>query len=663
MSALAQVQRVSLASRTHRLLLIEDDSEDALLICEMLKEAAGGQFPVKHCNQLAAGLRELKTSSWDVVILDLNLPDSEGFETFARLHAEFPHLPVIVLTGVRDTELALRAVSEGAQDYLTKGDISGSVLVRVLRHGIERKRAEQRFRLLLEAAPLGIIISGQEGGITDVNAQALRMFGYERRELIGQKIEILLPEHLRNRHAMQRTEFMKQPRVRLMGTGMELSARRKDGSQFPAEISLGPLVTQDEVLVSSTVVDITARKKIEEQLRVAQRMEAIGRLAGGVAHDFNNLLGVILSCSEALLEELPAGHPALRKIEIMKKAGSSAADLTRQLLAFGRKQVLCPRVFEPGEVVSGVGSMLSRLIGENIALEVKVYPAVGCINADPGQVEQILVNLAVNARDAMPNGGRLTIEVANADLDDAYKKQHPPVIAGPYVMIAVSDTGSGIDPAIQSRIFDPFFTTKELGKGTGLGLATVYGVVKQSGGYIWVYSEVGKGTVFKVYLPRVARIGQPVAAIDPDLPAPHGSETILFAEDSEALGEIATEYLRSLGYTVIEAGTGKQALERADEFQGRIDMLLTDVVMPEMSGRELADHLILKRPDIKVLFTSGYTDDTIVCHGVLEPGVAFIQKPYRPKALARKIREILGPAAGSRETADSPPLYKHHNAR
>lgn len=310
----------------------------------------------------------------------------------------------------------------------------------------------------------------------------------------------------------------------------------------------------------------------EEQDRDDGRTRWLNTLAGGVAHDFNNLLGVILSCSEALLEELPADHRALRKIEILKKAGSSAADLTRQLLAFGRKQLLCPSVLEPEEVVSGVGSMLGRLIGENIALEIKVHPAAGCINADSGQVEQILVNLAVNARDAMPNGGRLTIEVANADLDDAYKRQHPPAIPGPYVMIAVSDTGSGIDPAIQSRIFDPFFTTKELGKGTGLGLATVYGVVKQSGGYIWVYSEVGKGTVFKVYLPRVARTGQHVAAIDPDVPAPRGSETILFAEDSEALGEIATEYLRSLGYTVIEAETGKQALQLADEFHGRIDL-------------------------------------------------------------------------------------------
>ena len=506
----------------------------------------------------------------------------------------------------------------------------------------ERRRAEHRFRMLVEAAPTGIVISDENGRITEVNAEALRMFGYSREELVGQAVETLLPQHLRKAHEGHRAGYAKDLRARPMGVGMELFARRKDGTEFPVEISLGPLVTKEGTVVSSTIVDITVRKKMEERLQLSQRMEAIATLAGGIAHDFNNLLGVIQGCSEALAEELPPNHPASRKVELVRKAATSAADLARQLLAFGRKQILQLKVIEPKEIVSGMESMLRRLIGENIDLAVTMEPAVGCISADPGQVEQVLVNLAANARDAMPNGGRLSIEVCNAELDEAYKKQHPPVVPGPYVMIAVSDTGCGMDRKTQSQIFDPFFTTKELGKGTGLGLATVYGIVKQSSGYIWVYSEVGQGTVFKVYLPRAEQALGPSEQTERDGAAPRGSETILLAEDSEALLEIAREYLRRLGYTVIDAVSGEQALERANEFDGTIHLLLTDIVMPGMSGRELADQIVLKRPGIKVLFTSGYADDAIARHGLLEPSVAFIQKPYHPKALARKVREVLG---------------------
>ena len=512
----------------------------------------------------------------------------------------------------------------------------------------ERKRAEERFRMLVETAPTGIIIADKQGRILEANAHTFRMFGYERKELIGQPVETLLPAALRPTHEKHRNSYSVNPHARPMGVGMDLFARRKDGTEFPVEISLGPLVTQGETLVSAAIVDITARKKMEEQLRLSQRMEAIGRLAGGVAHDFNNLITVILGCCDALSCELPPDHPASRKIEMVRKAGTSAADLTRQLLAFGRKQILQPKIIEPKEIVNGVASILGRLIGADIKLQVSVDPAVGCINADPGQVEQILVNLAANARDAMPKGGRLTIEVSNAELDETYRKQHAPAIAGPYVMIGVTDTGCGMDRKTQAQIFDPFFTTKEFGKGTGLGLATVYGIVKQSGGYIWVYSEVGKGTVFKVYLPRVQREMPQGVDADPDGAPQRGTETILFAEDSESLREMAREYLESIGYTVIEAACGTEALQRSNEFAGAIHVLLTDAVMPEMNGRELADQIVQKRPGIKILFTSGYTDDAIVRHGILEPGIAFIQKPYRPRALARKIREVLD--------GSSPPL-------
>jgi two-component system, cell cycle sensor histidine kinase and response regulator CckA len=509
----------------------------------------------------------------------------------------------------------------------------------------ERKRAEDRFRVLVETAPQGIIITDHKGRIVDANPQALQLFGYERAELIGQTVEALLPSSLRQGHERERRAFNSNPHARPMGVGMDLRAHRKNGTEFPVEISLVPLVTHSETLVSAVIVDITERKKMEEQLRGAQRLEAIGRLAGGVAHDFNNLLTVILGCCDALLDELPASHPALRKVATMRKAGFSAADLTRQLLAFGRKQVLHPRVLEPAEIISDVESMLRRLIGEDVQLLIHIDPEVGPVNADPVQIEQVLINLAANARDAMPKGGRLSIEVSNIDLDEQYRMHHPTATPGPYVMFTVADSGCGMDPSTQARIFDPFFTTKELGKGTGLGLATVYGIVKQSGGHIWVYSESDKGSVFKIYLPRVDRRVRGALPADPDGAPRGGNETILLVEDSKSLREIAYEYLKSLGYTVLEAGGGAEALQRFSEFGGIVDLLLTDIIMPEMNGRELADEIVRRQPSIKILFTSGYADDTIARHGVLETGVAFIQKPYRPRALAWKVREVLGQPA------------------
>ena len=520
---------------------------------------------------------------------------------------------------------------------------------------VERKRAEERFRMLVETAPTGIIISDAKGRIVDANAHSLSMFGYERGELVGQLMEVLLPEKLQSIHQQHRAAYAAHPHGRPMGLGMDLFGRKKDGTEFPVEISLGPLATRGELLVSAAVVDITARKKMEERLRVSQRMEAIGKLAGGVAHDFNNLLTVMMGCCETISLELAPDHPAMRRMDTVKKAVSSAADVTRQLLAFGRKQILQPQVIEPGKIAAGIEKMLARLIGENIDLAIVVSPSAGQVSADSGQLEQVLVNLAANARDAMPDGGKLVIEVANEDLDRAYKKLHPPAVPGSYVVISVTDTGCGMDSKTQSQIFDPFFTTKELGKGTGLGLATVYGIVKQSGGYIWVYSEVAQGTVFKVYLPRVVQTTYAAKRPDPDGPPHRGSETILLAEDSAALREIAQEYLQSLGYRVIDAGSGKDALQCSEAFDGEIHMLLTDVVMPEMGGRQLAEAIAVKRPGIKILFTSGYTDDAIVHQGMLEPGIAFIQKPYRPKALARKVREVLDGAKKESELVANHP--------
>lgn len=644
-------------------LLVEDNPLDARIVLAMLKDDEIGGFRTQHATSLLDALsilsRDLQN---DIILLDLGLPDETGLRTLRRIAPQAQGASIVVLSGYHDEELGIAALREGAHDYLIKGQVDGRRLRRVLRYAVERQKlftelraeiegrarvqqalqiSEQRYRQLFEAAPMGIIITDGAGKIVDANAQALRMFGYENKELLGQPIELLLPESLRKSHEHHRSSYSLRPHGRAMGVGMELVSRRKDGVEFPVEVGLGPVATQEGVLISCTIVDIRERKKLEKQLYLSQRMEAIGQLAGGVAHDFNNLLTVILGCCEALALELGDNHAALRKLEMMRKAGESAADLTRQLLAFGRKQLLQPKVIAPGGVLKEVEAMLRRLIGENIRLEVNIHPQVGCISADPGQVEQIFVNLAANARDAMPNGGRLTIEASNVDLDDSYVKLHPPTIPGPYVMFSVSDTGCGMDQKTQSQIFDPFFTTKELGKGTGLGLATVYGIVKQSCGYIWVYSEVGKGTVFRVYLPRVEPNTTPRQQIDADTAAERGSETILLAEDSEALREIAREYLENLGYTVLEADSGEQALKRAREFDGVIHLLLTDVVMSGMNGRDLAEQIVRKYPGIKTLFTSGYTDDSIARQGIFDLTFAFLQKPYRPKALARKIREIL----------------------
>jgi two-component system, cell cycle sensor histidine kinase and response regulator CckA len=385
----------------------------------------------------------------------------------------------------------------------------------------------------------------------------------------------------------------------------------------------------------------TERKKLEGQLRQAQKMEAIGQLTGGIAHDFNNMLTVIVGYSDLMLQKLRADDPLRSEVEQVKEAGVRASLLTRQLLAFSRKQVLQPRVLDLNAILTNMDRMLQRLIGEDIGLVTVPEPGLWRVHADPGQIEQVIMNLAVNARDAMPQGGKLTIETANVQLDDAYAREHVFVKPGPYVMLAVSDTGCGMDAETQAHIFEPFFTTKEPGKGTGLGLSTVYGIVKQSEGYVWVYSEVGRGTAFKIYLPRVEAVAE---AVEPSREAARtvrGSETILLVEDDNPVRKLIHSTLHAYGYTVLEAHHGKHAIQVCEQHAGPIHLMVTDVVMPEMRGRELAERLKPSHPTMKVLFMSGYTDRGIVHHGELVQGTAFLQKPFTPDALARKVREVL----------------------
>jgi len=392
----------------------------------------------------------------------------------------------------------------------------------------------------------------------------------------------------------------------------------------------------------SIVEDIDERKHLEDQLRHSQKMEAVGQLAGGVAHDFNNLLTAILGYCNLMLEELPREDPVRADLEEIRAAGERAAALTRQLLAFSRRQMLQPQIVDINTIVQQLEKLLRRLISEDVELVTALGPSLLPVRVDPASVEQILVNLAVNARDAMPLGGRLTIETANVELDDAYALAHVTVTAGDYEMLALTDTGQGMDDATRLRVFEPFFTTKEQGKGTGLGLATVYGMVKQSGGYIWVYSEPGRGTSFKVYYPHAE---QRVAA-QPEHPGrrhtddTHGWETVLLVEDEDAVRALAREVLRRHGYAVLEARHGVDAVRAAERHTDDIHLMVTDVVMPHMSGRDLAERLSTVRPKMKVLFMSGYTDHAVM-HRDVTPGAAFIQKPFTPEAFARKVRTVL----------------------
>jgi len=503
-------------------------------------------------------------------------------------------------------------------------------------------KSEHLVVALMEAASQAVVATDRGGRIVVVNRRAEEMFGHSKEELLGARIELLLPEPKRAGHVRDRDGYFDQPRSRPMGIGMDLAARRKDGSEFPVEVSLSYVETEEGVFAIALVSDISQRKLLEEQLLHAQKMEAVGRLAGGVAHDFNNMLTVISGYNRMILDELSTMDPLRGYAEEILKAADRAGALTNQLLAFSRRQIMRPRVINVNAVMAQSQKMLQRLIGEDVELRVALREDAGNIRADPGHVAQAVVNLAVNARDAMPLGGRLTIETANVTLDENYVRTHMGVKPGDFVMIAVSDTGHGMDAETRRRIFEPFFTTKEKGKGTGLGLATVYGMVKQTGGDIWVYSEPGQGSTFKLYFPRVSEpVSDQGEAAEGRAERAVG-ETVLVVEDEAAVRELTVRILQQLGYNVLSAGSAAEALEMSAAHEGEIALLVTDVVMPNMSGRQLADGLCLQRPETKVLFLSGYTENAVVHHGVLDEGVDFLQKPFSREGLAKKMREVLG---------------------
>jgi PAS domain S-box-containing protein len=502
----------------------------------------------------------------------------------------------------------------------------------------EPHTAAERDRLLFRDSPVPKwLLDGASRRFLDVNEAAIATYGYSRDEFLSMSLEqVVVPQEWDAVEGAWR-EALAGGSV----AGVLRRHRTRAGGLLVVEVTTKRLVLAERVLVLSTIRDVTHQQLLEAQLAQSQKLEAIGKLAGGIAHDFNNLLSVILSYSGLAIADVTDRDPLRADLVEIHKAAERASALTRQLLAFSRQQVLEPQVIDLNAIVGGMERMLRRLMREDVELTLLPARDLGRVLADPGQVEQVVLNLAVNARDAMPMGGKLSIETANVDLDAHYAAEHDGVAPGAYVMIAVSDTGSGMDAATLAKIFDPFFTTKELGKGTGLGLATVFGIVKQSGGHIWVYSEPGQGAVFKVYLPRTDRAASETRQSTYPARDLSGSETILVAEDDAAVRALVRGVLQRSGYGVIEAQNADEALLVAERFRAEIHLLLTDVVMPKGSGRALAERLTLTRPALKVLFMSGYTDESIVHHGVLDPGVAFLQKPLTPDALLRKVRAVL----------------------
>ena len=531
---------------------------------------------------------------------------------------------------------------------LTSVSLDRDYLVAVVRDITERKRNESerdallaRLQLHIRRMPLAYVLKDADFRIIEWNPTAERIFGYPREEMLGTgpPHERYIPRSFWETGA----ELLARLRAGDMDAHSVNENLTRDGRTITCQWFNTPIMDDDGRFagILCLAADVTEQKSLEAQLRQAQKMDAVGRLAGGVAHDFNNLLTVINGYSALLLERLPPGDLSRDLLEEIHKAGERSAGLTRQLLAFSRQQVLAPKSLDLNAVVADTERLLRRVIGEDVRLATALAPGLGTVRADPGQLEQVLMNLAVNARDAMPTGGRLTIETRNVDLDDAYARTHPDARPGPHVLLAVSDTGCGMTDQVMARIFEPFFTTKGPGKGTGLGLATVYGIVKQSGGHVGVYSEVGQGTTFKVYLPRVESAATAQDGRPRQQTPRWGAETVLVVEDEDGVRALTRRVLTGCGYTVLEAADGDEAVWVAAGHPGPIHLLITDVVMPGDGGQAVAERVREHHPEARVLYVSGYTDDAVVRHGILHEHANFLQKPFSPVLLSHKVRDVL----------------------
>jgi two-component system cell cycle sensor histidine kinase/response regulator CckA len=644
-----------------RLLVVDDAIEHAQMVVEFLR--SGDAWPngyMKIASSYDEALEAFVAQPFDVAVVDYWLGSRDGLMLLRDIRKRGIDTPVVMLTSRGAEEVAVEAMKAGAADYLSKANLSIEALERAIRHALalhaeEQQRwhaeaalraSEERFRALVENSSDALLLLDAQGRVTYLTPSSQRHVGWEPPQMLGRSIfDFIHPDDCETISA-QMAEALRKPGTPVVH---EVRFQHADSAY---RIMEGVAVNRlDDPSVGAIIVnarDITERRKLEQQLRQAQKMEAVGQLAGGVAHDFNNLLTAILGYSSLMLDDIPAEDPLRQDLVEIQSAGERAAALTRQLLAFSRRQMLQPQVVDINGLVRQLEKLLRRLISEDVELMIALASDLLPVRVDPASIEQILVNLAVNARDAMPLGGRLTIETANVELDDTYAFRHAMMPPGRYVMLAVGDTGQGMDEATRLRVFEPFFTTKEQGKGSGLGLATVYGMVKQSGGFIWVYSEPGHGTVFKVYLPPAESRTRPQPVdFDRRGDAKPGWETVLLVEDEDAVRALGREVLRRHGYVVLEARHGVDAVRVAERHTDAIHLLITDVVMPHLSGREVAERLVTIRPEMKVLFMSGYTDHAVM-HRDVTPGAAFLQKPFTPEVLARKVRQVLDGASDAR---------------
>ncbi|GAB4239887.1 MAG: hypothetical protein OHK0028_17880 [Deltaproteobacteria bacterium] len=650
-----QIQSWPVPSRSAETLLVRREGGDVVFLNELRHRKQNGlflRFPIEGSRLPAAaavrgkeGIVEGEDYRGVPVLASLRrIPDSP-WHIVAKVDRDEIFAPLRVRALVISAATALLVLVTGLA-FLFWWKRNEARHFRSLAAAQEALRESERiYRELFENNPNPMFVYDRDTlRFLAVNDVAVSHYGYSREEFLGMTIERIRPPG--DIPAMRKSVREVPGTVRRVGTWKHL---RKGGEEIDVEITTHDLVFGGRPARLVLAIDVTERKRAEEerdllqkQLTQAQRMDAIGRLAGGVAHDFNNLLVVILGHAELLLGRMGTSDPAAAdSLKEIRKAGERAAQLTRQLLAFGRKQILAMKTIDLNRVIAEFEGMLSRLIRESIAVTTHLAPDLGMVKADPIQIEQILLNLCINARDAMPDGGKITIETADVTLDEEYARTHTSVRPGPYVMLAVSDTGSGMDAGTREKIFDPFFTTKEKGKGTGLGLATVYGIVKQHGGNIWVYSEPGKGTTFKIYFPRAdgaASVDDP--ASHASSPAPTGPRSVLVVEDDESVRDLVCRMLAAAGHEVHVAASGGEAVALAREAKA-IHLLLTDVIMPGMSGRTVAERVSALHPGVKVLYMSGYTDNVVAHHGILEPGVHFLQKPFTEQSLAEKIRETL----------------------
>ena len=624
-------------------LLIEDNAADARLVREVLRKAPNIKLHIK--DKFASAMEYMASQKIDAVILDLGLPDSKGLASLKALVKSYPDMPIIVLTGDDDGGLAKDAIRMGAQDYLIKPVMIEGMLARTLHIAIERKQFEKSLRerdvkymQLHESMMDGFFHVDMQGRFVHWNSAFESMLAYSKEELSELTDRELTPEKWQAYDAKIADE---QILPRGYSDVYEKEFYTKEGIALSVELRTSLLRNPAGMPAGmwSIVRNLTDRKLLQRQFFQSQKMEGIGRLAGGIAHDFNNLLTVILGNCQLLLDSSPPDDPARFEIEQIRNAGERAASLTSKLLAFSRKQMLQLKIFNINDLIKDSSKLLRRLIGEDIELVAILAPDLACIKADVTQIEQIVFNLAINSRDAMPHGGKLEFETASVEMDELFVNKHPGSCLGKYVMLAIRDTGTGMDPETKNHVFEPFFTTKEMGKGTGLGLATVYGIVKQSNGYITIDSELGQGTSVRIYLPRIDAPPDREQKIAPA--EMNGSGVILLVEDADDVRQFAVHCLQIKGYTVFEAKDAISALAIAEKLGGQIDLLITDMILPKgLNGLETATQLRSRYPKIKMLLISGYSEQ-LVANELSIPDLKILPKPFSAQQLAMAAKEAL----------------------